>query len=182
MAKRPSARQIIARQKRLERYQRATGKSNADIAKQYGLSTEQVRRFKEPASTQKRGWSKNIGSQTLFKAVGAPTGKGSTRVEGVRIVAAYTSPQRTAPYIRSLSRGERERIYRSELVVESYNTYRGPDAQELYDAKLAWAEWTEEHGLPISIKDIRDMYDNGEIDEADYDEALSHLKDFYGKH
>lgn len=181
MAKRPTTRQIIARQERLERYQRATGKSNKEIARQYGITTKQVENFKRPANVQRKGWSHATASQKLFQSVGPPSGKGSSKVEGVRVIRAYTQVQREAPSVRNLNRQERDRIERSELVVQSYNIYRGPEAENEYQSKLEWAEWTEEHGLPVSWSDIEDMYENGEIDYDDYHEALDALREIYGK-
>lgn len=179
MAKRPTTRQIDSRIKRLERYQRATGKSDKEIAKELGIETSQVRRFKESPGTQRRGWSQAKASQKLYQFVGPPTGKGSSKVQGVRLLKAYTPKQRQAPVIRALSVSERDRIERSELVIERY-TIRASDEQIEYERKLAWAEYTADHDLPISWRDIQDMYNNGEIDEDDYNDALDALKQIYG--
>lgn len=183
MAKRPTTTQIRARQVKLVRYQLTTKKTDAQVAKEFDLTTKQLRNIKSKSPKQlRRVWSRSTGLQKAYREVGPVSGKGSTRVKEVRLTPA---PFR-GKALRRLRRSSvpvdiRDVRIRQGIVIEEYYIIPGDvQATELHEARLSWAEWTEEHELPTSILAIQEMYDAGEIDDAAYSEAIAAWKEAYG--
>jgi len=184
---RPTTPQIRARQVKLIKYQRASNKTDAQLAKEFGLTTKQIKNVKSKSPKYlRRVWSRSTGLQKVYEDVGPVSGKGSTKVHGTRIQKAVFRPEglkriRIARAKGELPLAEFERQVRTGIEIEQLYVIPGDaDATAQHEARLTWAEWTQEHELPTSILAINEMHDAGEIDDATYDEAIAEWKDTYG--
>lgn len=185
--KRPTTPQIRARQVKLIKYQRATNKTDVQLAKEFGLTTKQIKNIKQRSPKQLRKvFSRSTGLQKVYQDVGPVSGKGSTKVRGTRILKAPFRPlalkrARIARIQGRLPLEEFERQVRTGIEIEELYIIPGDaDATAQHEARLDWADWTLEHELPTSIAAINEMYDAGEIDDDTYNEAVEHWKETYG--
>jgi hypothetical protein len=167
MARRPSTTQILARQARLARYQRETGKTDRALAKEFNVSLEQLRNFQRRPAEQKAGWSHNKASQALYSAMGSPSGAGSTKVRGVR-VSATKADRKILSEIPS-------DVPRIERLYQRNQTIRFRSQAQI------WRDYADSQGLPHSFNSIKDMYDSDEISSRTYYAAVRKLHEAYGK-
>lgn len=167
MTKRPSKTQILARQARLARYQRETRKTDKELASEFNVSLQQLRNFQRRPSEQRKGWSQNKASQKLYSAMGAPSGKGSTRVKGVRVSMR--------PVDREILNDIRTTQNRQFAMFQYIQEIRYKTEQQI------WREYADAQGLPHSYYAIRDMYQSGEISSREYYAAVRKLHEAYGR-
>jgi len=147
--KRPTTPQLRARQVKLIKYQRATNKTDAQLAKEFGLTTKQVKNVKSSSPKHlRRVYNRSTGLQKIYREVGPVSGKGSTRVHGTRILKAPFRPRalkqiRIARLEGRVPLAEFEREVRTGIEVERLYIIPGDaDATAQHEARLDWADWT----------------------------------------
>ncbi len=209
MAKRPSVTQIRARQIKLLRYQLTTGKSDAQVARDFGISSDTVRRVKNATPRQlRKSWNRSPDLRTAYSEVGPVSGKGSTKAKGVRLIdTPHTSKQRIRVLRSNLPSPEKQRrIDYGDLIGQKF--YAAPTAKRRsgryndapapdygsdrfypvadneywrdYTGAVGWRFYTESHGWPQSYNDLRTMYYEGYIDDDQWDEIDEVWREMYG--
>ena len=190
MAKRrPTTPQIRARAVKIVKYQLTTGKTDAQVAKDLGIKSSTVRTLKAGNFKRiRRSYNRSTDYQKAYSAAGNVRGAGATRVNEIRLIRTPTTRrQRTYERARNITISERDREIRAATYIERY--YVSPEnTRESSDLAQAsnWADWTSDYQLesgatlPTSIADIREMYEEGLINDEEYSEIVDEWKAMYG--
>lgn len=180
--KRPSYVSIRTRKVKLLKYMGTTGKSEAQTAKEFGVSKEQLKRFitQDPKSAR-RSYNRSPAQRKLYSEISQtstrPTYRAGSRVEklrGVKLVQFDARPAVLDQIRRTpgLSEDERSRRLQIGTLIQKHYTFQ--DRPEYH-----WAEYARENKLPTSIKGIKILYRNGRIDDDQYRQIASVWKDVY---
>ncbi len=178
--KRPSYVSIRARKVKLIKYMGTTNKTEAQTAREFGVTKAQLRRFvTQDAKQSRRTFNRSPEIRKLYGEIGAPKPRyrGGQRIEsirGTRLIQFDARPAtlnqiRTTP---GLSEEERSRRLQVGQLIQRHYTFQ--DRPEYH-----WAEFTRENKLPVSVKSLKILRRNGRINDEQWDQALKTWKDTY---
>lgn len=174
--KRPSTVSIRKRQRNIvEGMGTVPHMKYADAAKRLGVTPAQLRSFLDRTPTTRRNFNRSPAYRKLYEA---GERKSVAQSFGVKRVNRY--PHKAAE-IRDLA-AKQEKYPKmgyghpdSKQVSHLLIKYYYPNGHE----ETAWATWTREHDLPISINAIRDLRKNDEITANQYHSALVTWRETY---
>lgn len=180
--RRPSYVSIRTRKVRLLNYMGTTGKTEAQTAKDFGVSKSELRRFitQDPKSAR-RSYNRSPSQRKLFReiteATPRPTYKQGQRVErlkGTTLIRFDARPSVLDQIRRTPGILPEERARRLQIGTLIQRHYVFQDRPEYH-----WAEYAREHKLPSSINAIKILYRNGRISNTDFRSIASTWKDVY---
>jgi len=176
-AKRPSYVSIRARQRRILDYQLSTGKKDKETAKEFGVTTAQLRKFVESDPKKlRRSYNRSPNTKKLYSEGQEKEVRKMVRKEHVPY--QRTTVKVSYPKLASLTEEkELEDYYHTASRVEYLYAWEvSPSMAKSHQ----WEIYTSRLDLPISIDSINAMHDRGDIDDAAYDRIISRWRAIYG--
>lgn len=176
--KRPSYPSIRARQRHLLEYIGSTGRTERQVARDFGVKPQQLRRFTSTKSTEiRKNFGRSPAYEKLYSQGTTKELRQKARSHGERVtfrpVREYTEP--------SIQQFRKTPGYSQEFVTRYVQT--GEQIQHLYASQITpqylWAIYTKEQNIPVSIKSINLLRRNGKISAADYNDIVTVWKDIY---
>lgn len=174
-AKRPSYVSIRARQRRIIDYMASTGKNVPQTAKELDVKPRELRSFIEtkPKKLRKKYNRSPItrelfekGEERKIRRQVAQEKQSYRRVTGrISEIRFYRETPGIDPELR------RRRIIELERVryISTDKNYRSTQ----------WAMYADKQNIPVSIKAIRAMHEDGDIDDYDFDEIVDAWEEIY---
>lgn len=180
--KRPSYVSLRTRKVKLLKYIGTTGKTEAQAARDFGVDTEQLRRFitQDPKSAR-RTYNRSPQQRRLYEEIGAqstrPRYRAGARIEkvrGTRLIQFDARPAvldqiRKTPGLSEVERSRRLQI--GELIRAQYLGEPTPES--------AWALYARENGIPTSINAIKTLFHNDVVSTSKYARILNVWKQIY---
>lgn len=174
-AKRPSYPSIRARQRNLLEYQFSTDKTYRQAARELGVKPSEFERFvtANPRSLRQQ-YNRSKMIRKLYGEGERPDLRKKAKAQGVKLERLRTERgYRVATQeVPIFERDYQARLGRTqELIAALYERQRG--------ASYDWAVFAAEENIPVSIKVIKLMWRNGEIDSSRYDYIIAVWKTIY---
>ncbi len=180
--KRPSYVSIRTRKVKLLKYMGTTGKTEAQTAKEFGVTKEQLKRFiTQDPKQARRTYNRSDSQRKIFEEVSRtstrPRYRAGERVEklrGVKLIQFDARPAVLDQIRRTpgLTNEERARRIQIGQLIQRHYTFQ--DRPEYH-----WAEYARENKLPSSINAIKILYRNGRIDDDEYADIARTWKEVY---
>jgi hypothetical protein len=174
-AKRPAYTTIRARQRRIVDYMASTGKGIKPTAKEFDVKPRELRGFLE---TKPKKLRKSYNRSPVTKKLVAEAGEREVRAKVAGEKAKYRRVSGTVADIRFYRETpgidpelRRRRIIELERVryVRTDKEYRSTN----------WAFYADRRNIPVSIRAIREMHDNGDIDDDMFDDIIDAWEEIY---
>lgn len=177
---RPSYPQIRSRQRYVIDYLHSTGKTYKQGARDLNVTPSQLKHFIETKpSDLRRQYNRNKTTSKLYEA------GGKRHTADIRPLArAQKTPLRRVPYkLRDVRLARSMTLPPSPESLARYENYSRAAGliRHLYleDEATEWNIYTLDKGLPISIREIYRMLQDGEIDQDTYDEIEEAWREIY---
>ncbi len=179
-AARPSYPQIRSRQRYVIDYLHSTGKTYKQGAKDLKVTPSQLKHFIESKPKDlRRQYNRNKVTQKLYES------GGKRHTADIRPLARAQHRTLTrVPYkLQNVTLARAMTLPPSPEGLAAYENYSRAAGliRHLYieDDATEWNIWTLDRGLPISIREIYRMYQEGDIDEDTYYEIESAWREIY---
>ena len=159
-----------------------TGKTEAQTAREFGVSKGQLKRFiTQDPKAARRSYNQSPAQRKLYEEISKSKtryvrgpDKRVEKLHGVKLIQFDARPRVLDQIRRTPGLSEDERARRLQIGTLIQKHYTFTDRPEYH-----WAEYAREHHIPSSINAIKILYRNGRIDDDEYKEIAQTWKDVY---